>query len=183
MSDALVFEFSGVSAHDYGAVNAILGLDPTTGDGLWPAGLLSHTGAAGSDGGFVVFEVWESQESQAAWMASRLGPALSKGWAAGAETGPVADRRGALQRLSNVGSGTDACPACAPRLGGGSHPFPLFLAATLNGLGRCGPLTTVAVSQHCSRPDRNLSVDRRASPPSRRAATWQTGQWWSGREG
>ncbi len=78
MSDALVFEFSGVSAHDYRAVNAILGLDPTTGDGLWPAGLLSHTGAAGSDGGFVVFEVWESQESQAAWMASRLGPALSK---------------------------------------------------------------------------------------------------------
>ena len=78
MSDALFFEFTDVSAHDYKAVNAILGLDPTTGDGLWPAGLLSHTGAAGPDGGFVVFEVWESQESQTAWMASRLGPALTQ---------------------------------------------------------------------------------------------------------
>ena len=78
MSDALFFEFTGVSAHDYKAVNAILGLDPATGDGLWPAGMLSHTGAAAPDGGFVVFEVWASQESQAAWMASRLGPALSQ---------------------------------------------------------------------------------------------------------
>ena len=78
MPDALFYEFAGVSAHDYQAVNKILGLDPATGDGLWPVGLLSHTGAAGSDGGFVVFEVWESQEAQAAWMASRLGPALSQ---------------------------------------------------------------------------------------------------------
>ncbi len=46
MSDALFFEFTGVSAHDYRAVNAILGLDPATGDGLWPAGMRSHTGAA-----------------------------------------------------------------------------------------------------------------------------------------
>jgi hypothetical protein len=78
ISDALLFEFTGVTAHDYNAANAILGLDPTTGDGLWPAGLISLTGAAGPDGGFVVFEVWESQESQAAWMASRLGPALTR---------------------------------------------------------------------------------------------------------
>jgi hypothetical protein len=88
MSDALFFEFSGVSAHDYKAVNAILGLDPAAGDGLWPAGMLSHTGAAAPDGGFVVFEVWASQESQAAWMASR------------SEAGPMAVRRRALQRLT-----------------------------------------------------------------------------------
>ena len=54
MADALYFEFTGVSAHDYRAVNKILGLDPDTGDGLWPVALLSHTGAAGPDGGFVV---------------------------------------------------------------------------------------------------------------------------------
>ena len=78
MSDALFFEFTGVSADDYKSVNAILGLDPATGDGAWPAGLRSHTGAAGPGGGFIVFEVWDSQESQAAWMASRLGPALGK---------------------------------------------------------------------------------------------------------
>jgi len=69
---------SGVSADDYKAVDAILGLDPATGGGDWPAGLLSHIGAAGPGGGFIVFEVWDSRESQGAWMASRLGPALGQ---------------------------------------------------------------------------------------------------------
>src|SRR5687767_3661986 len=78
MSHGLFFEFTGVSADDYKAVNAILGLDPATGDGPWPAGLRSHTGAAGTGGSFIVFEVWDSQESQATWMASRLGPALGQ---------------------------------------------------------------------------------------------------------
>jgi hypothetical protein len=31
MPDALFFEFTGASAHDYRAVNTILGLDPATG--------------------------------------------------------------------------------------------------------------------------------------------------------
>ena len=31
---------------------------------------------AGDDGTLVLFEVWQSQEAQTAWMASRLGPAL-----------------------------------------------------------------------------------------------------------
>jgi len=78
MPDALFFEFTGVSAHDYRAVNKILGVDPNTGDGLWPAGLLSHTGAAGPGDEFIVFEVWESQQAQTDWMTSRLGPALGK---------------------------------------------------------------------------------------------------------
>lgn len=76
MSQALFFEFKGVTAHEYRAVNAILKLDPATGDGAWPIGLLSHTGAVGPDGDFILFEVWDSQDSQAAWMASRFGPAL-----------------------------------------------------------------------------------------------------------
>jgi len=33
MADALYFEFTGVSAHDYRAVNKILGLDQTPGTG------------------------------------------------------------------------------------------------------------------------------------------------------
>jgi hypothetical protein len=78
MSEALFFEFAGVSENDYKAVNARLGLDPVTGSGDWPDGLLSHTGAAAPDGRFLVFEVWDSQESQGAFMASRLGPALGK---------------------------------------------------------------------------------------------------------
>jgi hypothetical protein len=53
MPDALSFEFTAVGAGDYRAVNAILGLDPETGDGAWPAGLITHPGAA-ADGSFVV---------------------------------------------------------------------------------------------------------------------------------
>lgn len=75
MAEALLFEFSGVSDHDYRAVNHKLGLDPNTGDGAWPVGLLSHTGAS-TDGGFIVFEVWESADIQVEWMTTRLGPAL-----------------------------------------------------------------------------------------------------------
>lgn len=78
MSHALILEFGGATADQYDAVNAILGIDPVTGAGEWPAGLLSHTGAAGDAGGVVVFEVWDSQESQGAFMGSRLGPALDK---------------------------------------------------------------------------------------------------------
>ena len=77
MSDALLYEFTGVGADDYRAVNAKLGLDPDTGAGDWPAGLVSHTGAVTSDGGFVVFEVWESREAQEAF-AARLGPILGE---------------------------------------------------------------------------------------------------------
>ncbi len=77
MSDALVLEFSGVSAAQYREVNAILGIDPDTGEGDWPDGLTCHTGAV-SAGGFLVFEVWDSQEAQATFMNSRLGPALGQ---------------------------------------------------------------------------------------------------------
>ncbi len=78
MSEALFFEFTGVSADDYQAVNEILGVDSVSGSGDWPAGLLSHTGAAGTGGSLMVFELWDSQESQGAFMASRLGPALAQ---------------------------------------------------------------------------------------------------------
>jgi hypothetical protein len=78
MSEALIFEFKGVTSDQYNQVNAVLGLNPATGEGDWPAGLLSHTGAVGAGGDVTVFEVWDSQESQATWMVSRLGPALGQ---------------------------------------------------------------------------------------------------------
>jgi hypothetical protein len=78
MSDAIILEFKGVSADQYAAVNKILGIDPVTGEGDWPAGLLSHVGATGAGGDLVVVEVWDSQESQGAFMATRLGPALGQ---------------------------------------------------------------------------------------------------------
>ena len=38
----LILEFTGVSEAEYTAVNKHLGLDMHTGQGEWPAGLLSH---------------------------------------------------------------------------------------------------------------------------------------------
>jgi hypothetical protein len=78
MSDALILEFTGVTADQYRAVNGILGIDYVTGEGDWPAGLLTHIGAAGAGGDLVVVEVWDSQESQGTFMNSRLGPALGQ---------------------------------------------------------------------------------------------------------
>ena len=76
MSEVLILEFTGANADHYSAVNKILGIDPETGDGPWPAPLQSHTAAFGA-AGLVVVEVWESQEAQAAFMA-QLGPALGE---------------------------------------------------------------------------------------------------------
>jgi hypothetical protein len=78
MSEALILEFEGVTADSYHSVNTILGIDPATGQGDWPAGLLSHVGAAGEHGNLVVFEVWDSRESQATFMAGSLGAALGQ---------------------------------------------------------------------------------------------------------
>jgi hypothetical protein len=61
----------------YPKVNEVLGLDPSTGAGDWPKGLLSHIGGGG-DASVVVVEVWESRADQESWMASRLGPALGQ---------------------------------------------------------------------------------------------------------
>jgi hypothetical protein len=76
MSEALILEFDGVDPAKYDEVNVLLGIDPATGEGDWPDGLLHHTGAYGDR--LVVFEVWESQAKQAAFMESNLGPALGK---------------------------------------------------------------------------------------------------------
>ena len=77
MSEALVLEFSGVSAEQYKKVNAILGVDPTTGEGDWPAGLTSHTGASHGDD-FMVFEIWDSQDAARDFMETRLGAAMGQ---------------------------------------------------------------------------------------------------------
>lgn len=78
MAQGLILEFAvDVARKDYDAVNSLLGLDPATGGGSWPAELLYHAAGA-KDGGWVVFEVWESQEAQARFMGERLGPALGQ---------------------------------------------------------------------------------------------------------
>jgi hypothetical protein len=74
MAETILLEFEA-SVDLYTAVNALLGLDMASGDGDWPVGLISHVGSSGS-GKLVVFEVWESQAHQQAFMDNRLGPAL-----------------------------------------------------------------------------------------------------------
>jgi len=83
MADALILEFEGVTEDVYMAVNHALGIDVTTGAGDWPAGLLFHSASIGSSG-LVVFEVWESQAAQGAFMSERLGRALGEGGITGA---------------------------------------------------------------------------------------------------
>lgn len=81
MAEGLILEFDGVTADHYWAVNAALGIDVAGGTGF-PPGLLYHAGGA-KPGGWVVFEVWESREDQAAFMEDRLGRALQEGGVSG----------------------------------------------------------------------------------------------------
>ncbi len=75
MAELLILEFEGLKEADYAKVNAELGLDPQTGAGEWPAGLIDHVAAVTEDHAYVI-EVWESQQAQAQFMQARLGPAL-----------------------------------------------------------------------------------------------------------
>jgi hypothetical protein len=76
MTYGILLEFDdSVGKKQYDAVNEQLGLDPVKGTGDWPDGLISHAGGTLSDG-FIVYEVWESQAKQEAFMAGRLGAAL-----------------------------------------------------------------------------------------------------------
>jgi hypothetical protein len=75
MSYAIVIRFEGVTEADYWAVNDTLGMN-RDGTGDWPEGMRSHA-AGPTDNGWVVVEKWESKEAQEAFMAGRLGAALS----------------------------------------------------------------------------------------------------------
>ena len=77
MADALIYEFEGVDEKQYDAVNEKLGLDPASGSGDWPAGLLSHIAGTADDGTFIVSEVWTSRAVQEEFMTTRLGAALA----------------------------------------------------------------------------------------------------------
>ncbi len=73
---ALVYEFQGVTDGHYAAVSRHLGIDPETGQGDWPPGLISHAAGTADDGTFIVSEVWSSRDDQAAWE-MKLAPALA----------------------------------------------------------------------------------------------------------
>jgi hypothetical protein len=76
MSEVLILEFEGFGADTYDQVNETLGINMKSGEGDWPAGLHTHLAGPTEGGGWIVVEVWETQEDQDAFMQSRLGPAL-----------------------------------------------------------------------------------------------------------
>jgi hypothetical protein len=79
MADLLILEFSAPEAVGlYNQVNKLIGIDPSTDSGDWPAGLLTHQ-AAGQGDGLVVVESWESRAAQEQFISTRLGPALRRG--------------------------------------------------------------------------------------------------------
>lgn len=79
MAELLMLEFDGLDETDYAVVNAQLGLDPNTGAGDWPAGLITHVAGVEEGGSAYVIEVWESRQAQLDFMESRLGTALAAG--------------------------------------------------------------------------------------------------------
>jgi hypothetical protein len=79
MAELLILDFDGVGEAEYLAVNAALGLDPNTGAGDWPSGLISHVAGVSDAGRGYVVEVWDSQQAQADFMSSRLGAAIVAG--------------------------------------------------------------------------------------------------------
>jgi len=79
MPAELILEFTGVTLAEYRAVNNELGIDPDSGEGAWPDGMVSHAAGLTDDGRLVVLEVWDTPEHQAAFLEERLGEALAKG--------------------------------------------------------------------------------------------------------
>src|SRR5216684_899077 len=77
MPEAVSYEFTGVSDADYAAVSRHLNINPETETGDWPPGLLSHAAGTADDGAFFVAGVWFSRADEAAFIRSRLGPALA----------------------------------------------------------------------------------------------------------
>lgn len=84
MAKGLILEFEG-DVEAYQRVTDCLGIDVDSGEGDWPTGLLFHSGGAKPDG-WIVSEVWASQEDQERFMAERLEQALND---AGVENPPI----------------------------------------------------------------------------------------------
>lgn len=83
MASELILEFEGVTDKEYFAVNRELGLDPESGEGDWPDGMVAHSAGLNDAGHLVVIEVWDTPEHQARFMEERLGEALVKGGVTG----------------------------------------------------------------------------------------------------
>jgi len=77
MAYGIVLEFTNVGREQYDAVNQKLGIDSTSSESDWPAGLISHGAGPLPGGGWIVTEIWESKAAHEAFMGGRLGAALA----------------------------------------------------------------------------------------------------------
>ena len=77
MTAELISEFEGVTLTEYLAVSKELGIDPESGEGNWPEGLLAHSVGLNETGHVVVIEIWDSVEDQAHFREERLDKALA----------------------------------------------------------------------------------------------------------
>ncbi len=76
MAAELILEFEGVTLAEYHAVNKELGIDPGTGEGNWPDGLVAQSAGLNENGHLVVHEVLGTPSARPdAWKA-----ALGKHW-------------------------------------------------------------------------------------------------------
>ena len=64
MTAELILEFDGVTVDQYHAVNKVLGIDPVSGAGDPPDGLVAHSAGVNDAGHLVVIEVWDTPEHQ-----------------------------------------------------------------------------------------------------------------------
>jgi hypothetical protein len=71
MAIAMLQENPGLTAEIYDAVNANLDVHNSP-----PEGLILHTAAPSADGGFRIFDVWESRDAFERFNEERLGPAI-----------------------------------------------------------------------------------------------------------
>ena len=87
-----------------------------SGEGDWPAGLHTHLAGPTEGGGWIVVEVWESQEDQDAFMQSRLGPALRQAGVTGrAEARGVEQAPRAPHPEEGLREGASSPPPTGPR--------------------------------------------------------------------
>jgi hypothetical protein len=108
MTAELILEFEGVTEKEYFAVNKELGLDPKSGEGDWPEGMVSHSAGLDDSDHFVVIEVWDTPEHQARFMEERLGDALAKGGITSPPSSVTWIELVAHRHLGGQGNGSEA---------------------------------------------------------------------------
>ena len=87
MAAELNLEFEVVATEQYFAVNEVLGIDPASGEGDWPDGMVAHSAGLNENGHLFVIEVWDTPELQARFMENRLSEALAKSGITGPPSG------------------------------------------------------------------------------------------------